>query len=63
MFTLSVPRASTEASPSAGNAVKIELARRVATRALEMAAAGTPARVPALPASVFAPETGVPHHA
>lgn len=35
------------------NAFKIELARRVATRALTLAAAGTPARMPALPASPF----------
>ncbi|MCJ2137385.1 xanthine dehydrogenase family protein subunit M [Methylobacterium sp. J-026] len=35
------------------NAFKIELARRVAVRALTQAAAGTPARIPALPASPF----------
>ena len=35
------------------NAFKIELARRVAVRALTLAAAGTPARLPALPASPF----------
>ena len=35
------------------NAFKIELARRVAIRALTQAAAGTPARIPALPASPF----------
>ncbi len=35
------------------NAFKIELARRVAVRALTLAAAGTPARIPALPASPF----------
>ena len=35
------------------NAFKIELARRVAIRALTLAAAGTPARIPALPASPF----------
>ena len=35
------------------NAFKIELARRVAIRALSQAAAGTPARIPALPASPF----------
>ena len=37
----------------AANAFKIELARRVAVRALTQAAAGTPARIPALPASPF----------
>lgn len=35
------------------NAFKIELARRVAVRALGLAASGTPARPPALPASPF----------
>ena len=42
------------AKPSGeANAFKIELARRVAVRALTLAAAGTPARMPALPASPF----------
>jgi xanthine dehydrogenase YagS FAD-binding subunit len=42
------------AKPTAeANAFKIELARRVAVRALTLAAAGTPARIPALPASPF----------
>ena len=42
------------AKPSGeANAFKIELARRVAVRALTLAAAGTPARIPALPASPF----------
>ncbi|AWN43422.1 FAD binding domain-containing protein [Methylobacterium durans] len=36
------------------NAFKIELARRVVARALRLALAGTPERVPALPASPFA---------
>lgn len=42
------------ASPSGANGFKIELARRIAARALAHAAAGTPDRVPALPASLFA---------
>ncbi len=42
------------AKPSGDNAYKIELARRIVARALSLAAAGTPARVPALPASPFA---------
>ncbi len=42
------------ATPSGDNAYKIELARRIVARALSLAAAGTPARVPALPASPFA---------
>ena len=48
------------ASPIGENAFKIELARRVVTRALTLAAAGTPARLPALPASPFA--SGVAAH-
>jgi len=43
-----------EARPSGDNAFKIELARRIIVRALTLAAAGTPERVPALPASPFA---------
>jgi xanthine dehydrogenase YagS FAD-binding subunit len=43
-----------DAVPSApANAFKIELARRIVTRALMLAAAGTPAGMPALPASPF----------
>ena len=44
-----------DARPSGDNAAKIELAIRVAARALALAAAGTPERMPALPGSVFAP--------
>ncbi len=47
-----------DARPSGDNAFKIELARRIVVRALTLAAAGTPARLPALPASPFA-ATGV----
>ncbi|KQQ81272.1 xanthine dehydrogenase family protein subunit M [Aureimonas sp. Leaf324] len=43
------------ARPSGDNAHKIELARRLVARALQLAAAGTPERVPALPGSPFAP--------
>ena len=43
-----------EARPSGENGFKIELARRIVVRALTLAAAGTPARLPALPASPFA---------
>ena len=54
--------ALTDAVPSGDNAFKIELARRIVARALVMAAAGTPDRVPALPASPFAPLAGdAPH--
>jgi xanthine dehydrogenase YagS FAD-binding subunit len=51
-----------EAKPAGGNAFKIELARRIIVRALTLAAAGTPSRVPALPASPFAQVTGVARH-
>ena len=47
--------ALTEAKPSGENAYKIELAKRIVTRALLLAAAGTFERIPALPASPFAP--------
>jgi xanthine dehydrogenase YagS FAD-binding subunit len=43
-----------DARPSGDNAAKIELARRIVVRALLLAAAGTPDRMPALPASPFA---------
>src|SRR6478735_8375597 len=42
------------AKPSGDNAFKIELARRMVVRSLTLAAAGTPERIPALPASPFA---------
>ena len=41
------------AAPSGDNAFKIELARRIVVRALSLAAAGTPDRIQALPASPF----------
>ena len=50
------------AEPSGDNAFKIELARRIVARALAMAFAGTPERVPALPASPFAPVPGASIH-
>ncbi|WP_063692449.1 FAD binding domain-containing protein [Bradyrhizobium stylosanthis] len=54
-------RALTDAKPSGDNAFKIELARRIVVRALTLAAAGTPARIPALPASPFASTSGAIH--
>ena len=51
-----------DARPSGDNAFKIELARRVAVRALLRAAAGTPDRLPPLPASPFAALVGEIHH-
>jgi xanthine dehydrogenase YagS FAD-binding subunit len=53
--------ALTDARPAGDNEFKIELARRIAARALALAAAGTPARLPALPASPFALPPGVLH--
>ncbi|MFC0406708.1 FAD binding domain-containing protein [Roseomonas elaeocarpi] len=51
------------AAPSGENGFKIELARRIAVRALLLAAAGTPERLPPLPASPFSHLPGVPLHA
>lgn len=51
-----------DAKPSGDNAFKIELARRIVVRALTLAAAGTPDRIPALPASPFATARGVTAH-
>jgi xanthine dehydrogenase YagS FAD-binding subunit len=45
------------------NEFKIELARRIVKRALTLAAAGTPERIPALPASPFATQPGALHDA
>ena len=53
-FHRAAAAALAEARPSGENAYKIELARRIVARALALAAAGTPARIPALPASAFA---------
>ena len=50
------------ATPSGDNAFKIELARRIIVRALTLAAAGTPDRMPALPASPFSIPAGVSLH-
>ena len=60
-FREAAQSALAEAKPSGDNAFKIELARRVIVRALSLAAAGTPARMPALPASVFASNSGALH--
>jgi xanthine dehydrogenase YagS FAD-binding subunit len=57
-FQRAAEAALAEAKPSGDNAFKIELARRIVVRALTLAAAGTPERVPALPASPFASVSG-----
>jgi xanthine dehydrogenase YagS FAD-binding subunit len=62
-FRLAAEAALAGATPSGDNGFKIELARRIVTRALSLAAAGTPDRVPALPASPFALVPGALIHA
>ena len=53
LFARAAAAAMEGAAPSGENRYKIELARRVAIRALTLAAAGTPSRMQALPASPF----------
>ena len=53
VFRRAAEAALEDARPSGDNAFKIELARRIVVRALTLAAAGTPERMPALPASPF----------
>jgi xanthine dehydrogenase YagS FAD-binding subunit len=61
-FRRTAEAALSEARPSGDNAFKIELARRIVVRALALAAAGTPERMPAIPASPFAPIAEVTLH-
>jgi xanthine dehydrogenase YagS FAD-binding subunit len=64
VFRQAAAAALAEAKPSGDhNGYKIELARRIVVRTLALAAAGTPERLPALPASPFAPTVGVPANA
>jgi xanthine dehydrogenase YagS FAD-binding subunit len=63
LFRRAADTALAEARPSGDNDFKIELARRVVTRALELAVAGTPERIPALPGSPFSDIPGVLAHA
>jgi xanthine dehydrogenase YagS FAD-binding subunit len=63
VFARAAEAALAGAMPSGDNAFKIELAKRVVERALLLAAAGTPQRMPALPASVFNSDTRVHAHA
>lgn len=56
-FRRAAEAALQEAAPSGDNGFKIELARRIVERALRLALAGTPDRMPALPASPFQSET------
>jgi xanthine dehydrogenase YagS FAD-binding subunit len=58
LFRRAADAAVAQAKPSGNNGFKIELARRVIVRALTLATAGTPERVPALPASPFSSVSG-----
>jgi len=62
-FVRAAQAALADAKPSGDNAFKIALAERIIVRALALAAQGTPARVPALPASPFSSNAGVLAHA
>jgi xanthine dehydrogenase YagS FAD-binding subunit len=63
LFRRAATAALAGAKPSGDNGFKIELARRIVVRALALAAAGTPERMPALPASPFASVSGGALHA
>jgi xanthine dehydrogenase YagS FAD-binding subunit len=58
VFRHAAQAALADAKPSGDNAFKIELAQRVLVRALTLAAAGTPKRIAALPASPFSSPIG-----
>jgi len=60
-FRRAAEAALSDAKPSGDNRFKIELAQRILVRALTLAAAGTPERVPALPASPFSSIPGALH--
>jgi xanthine dehydrogenase YagS FAD-binding subunit len=60
-FRHAAEAALADAKPSGDNGFKIELARRILLRALTLAAAGTPERGPALPASPFSSVPGALH--
>jgi xanthine dehydrogenase YagS FAD-binding subunit len=62
-FRAAARAALADAKPSGDNAFKIELAERIIVRALTSAAAGTPARIAALPASPFSTVSGALHDA
>jgi xanthine dehydrogenase YagS FAD-binding subunit len=60
-FRKAAEAALADATPSGDNAFKIDLARRIALRALTLAAAGTPEHMPALPGSLFSSVSGASH--
>ena len=62
-FRSAAKAALADAKPSGDNQFKIELAQRILVRALTLAAAGTPQRIPALPASPFSSVSGALHDA
>ncbi len=62
-FHKAAEAALADARPSGDNAFKIELAKRIVVRALVLAAARRPERLPALPASPFSSVPKVLHHA
>jgi xanthine dehydrogenase YagS FAD-binding subunit len=57
-FHRAAEAALADAKPSGDNSFKIELAQRIIVRALTLAAAGTPDRIAALPASPFSSPAG-----
>ncbi len=61
-FHRAAEAALADAKPSGQNEFKIGLARRIVARALALAAAGTPERLPALPASPFVSISGAILH-
>jgi xanthine dehydrogenase YagS FAD-binding subunit len=63
VFRRAAEAALADAKPSGDNRFKIELAQRILVRTLTLAAAGTPKRLAALPASPFASASGALHHA
>jgi xanthine dehydrogenase YagS FAD-binding subunit len=63
VFRAAAEAALADAKPSGDNRFKIELAHRIVVRALTLAAAGTPQRIPALPASPFSSVSGALHDA
>jgi xanthine dehydrogenase YagS FAD-binding subunit len=62
-FHRAAKTALADAKPSGDNQFKIELAQRILVRALTLVAAGTPRRIPALPASPFSSVSGALHDA
>lgn len=63
LFAKAADLALSSARPSGDNAFKIELARRIVRRALQLALEGTPETMPALPASPFSTIPGADHAA